>query len=81
MNSSDFFNNLNFEDRRLSPTQRIIFVGSLLGGFALLWFSIGHGIVFWVLLLALGILGWVASYGWRQALSALHDFIHQLEQN
>ena len=81
MNNSEFFQNLNFQDQRPSPTRKLIFIGALLGGFTLLWLFVSHGTLFWLLLLVLAALGWVASFGWRQALTTLHDFIHHLEQN
>lgn len=81
MTDTDFFQNLRFENQRPSPARRLIFIGSVLGGFTLLWLFVSHGTMFWVLLLSLAALGWVASFGWRQALVNLHDFIHHLEQN
>lgn len=81
MNNFNDFGNLHFEDQSSSPTRRIIFIGSVMGGFTLLWILVSHNTVFWLVLLSLAILGWVASFGWRQALATLHEFIHRLEQN
>jgi len=81
MTNTDHYQNLRFEDLRPSLTRRLIVIGTVLGGFSLLWFFVPHNTVFWLMLLSLAILGWVASFGWRQALGSLHDFIHHLEQN
>ena len=80
MINNDSFQHLRFEDQRPSPARSFIFLGSVMGGFTLLWIFASQSTFFWLTLLSLGILGWVASFGWRQALANLHDFIHRLEQ-
>ena len=48
--------------------------------FTLAWWLIPHVTLYWLLLAMFGILLWVASFGWRQALAALHDLLHRIEQ-
>ena len=80
MANTNPFQNLRFDGQHQSTTRRIIFIGSVLGVFILLWLFVSHSTLFWLLLLSLAALGWVASFGWRQALATLHNIIHTLEQ-
>jgi hypothetical protein len=79
MNDHEFYQNLRFETQPRFNIQRLFFIGIPLGLFILLWFLVSHSTLFWVLLLFIGGLAWVASYGWRQALSVIHNLIHELE--
>ena len=61
------FEQLNFGSKfRIS--QRTIFLALLQIGFAILWRTTPAQVLFWVLMLLICILGWMASYGWRIAL-------------
>ena len=80
MNNPEFYRNLHFETQPRFTMRRLIPIGILLGVFTMLWLLVSHSTLYWVLLLLIGGLTWVASYGWRQALTALHNLIHELEQ-
>ena len=74
------FESLRFErPRRLNiPKWAVVGAGLLL--FTLLWWLVPPTAMFWLLLPALGILGWVASFGWRAALVTLHGLLDRLER-
>ncbi len=80
MNNPNPFSGLRFARVRPSLSHRAIFVGGCTIVFTLLWWIVAPATLYWLLLIAIGLLGWMASYGWRQALAALHDLLHQLEQ-
>jgi hypothetical protein len=79
--TSTQYKNLNFDQqrRRRSPG-RFFYIGLAITAFTLLWRFVPQPNLFWILLVLFGFMAWLASYGWRQALFAFHDFIHRLEQ-
>ncbi len=80
MNQSNEYQGLRFtRPRQLTLSKRIVIGGGLLV-FTVLWWLVPHDALYWLLLAMFGILLWVASFGWRQALAALHDLLHRLEQ-
>ena len=75
MNKNNF-EQLSFGSKfRLSP--RTILLALLQIGFAILWRTASPQILFWLLMLLICILGWMASYGWR---IAMREFRYWLEQ-
>lgn len=48
--------------------------------FTLLWLTIPHSGLYWLLLIAVTVFAWMASYGWRRAVSALIGLLQRLEQ-
>ena len=76
MNNPEFYRNLRFETQARFAPHRLIAIVLSLVVFTLLWLLVSHIALYCVLLPLLCILAWVASYGWRQALAALHDLIH-----
>ena len=80
MNNPEFYRNLRFETQPRFAIRRLIPIGVSIGIFTILWLLISHSTLYWVLLLLVAGLAWIASYGWRQALTAFHDLIHELEQ-
>lgn len=72
--------NLRFERRRRPIPYRAIAIGVGLGIFTLLWRLIPPRTLFWLLLILVAGLVWVASYGWRQALAALITLLVRFEQ-
>lgn len=72
--------NLRFERPPRSLSHRAIAVGVGLAIFTLLWILLPSSTLYWLLLFFLGVLVWVASYGWRQALSTLIVLLRRLEQ-
>jgi hypothetical protein len=75
------YKNLNFEQpRRRRFPGRIFSIGVTITAFTLLWRFVPQPNLYWILLVLIGFMAWLASYGWRLALFAFHDFIHRLEQ-
>ena len=81
MNNTRSYRGLRFETQPRSAPRRLIAIGVSIGIFILLWFVASPNALFWAGLTLIGILAWVASFGWRQALAALHDLIHHLEDH
>jgi hypothetical protein len=79
MNETQSYRGLRFETRPRSAPRRLIAIGISIGIFILLWLVISPNVLFWILLPLIGCVVWVASYGWRRALAAIHDLLHQLE--
>jgi hypothetical protein len=74
------YSNLRFEQQRRFVPGKVFLVGTILAAFNLLWWFVPQNTLYWVLLITLAILSWLASYGWRNALIAIHNLIHLLEQ-
>ena len=71
------FEQLNFGSKfRIS--QRTIFLALLQIGFAILWRTTPVQVLFWLLMLLICILGWMASYGWRIALREFRFWLEQI---
>jgi|ADurb_Gel_01_Slu_FD_contig_21_517115_length_416_multi_2_in_0_out_0_2 hypothetical protein len=70
------FDQLNF-DKKFRLSRRTIFLVALQLGFAFLWRTAPVQVLFWILMIVICVLGWMASYGWR---IALRDFRFWLEQ-
>ena len=78
MYQDDPYRTLRFDRRSLAIPRRLVPVGVVLAGFTFLWLLIPGSALYWLLLPLVGLLAWVGSYGWRQALTALHDLLHHL---
>ena len=81
MTSSHSFNDLKFDRPLRRIPLRLVMVIGILICFSILWHFTSKALMFWLLFFGLGILSWAASYGWRQALSNLIDFLQQLEHS
>ncbi len=79
MNQTDF-SNLNFDrpKRRIPP--RVLWMVALLAGFSLTWLTLPDNLSFVIVLVLVAILGWAASYGWRQALHILVGWLDRLNK-
>ena len=73
------FENFNFRPRRPALTSPLVLQGVGLAVFVLLWWLIPHGLLIYLLIPAIAALIWAASFGWRQALSQLIEFLQTLE--
>jgi hypothetical protein len=83
METKERFQGLQFDRQRRTNFRfqgRLIPVAAALAVVSLLWVILPHGAFFWVLLIVLAVLVWMASYGWRPALAALISWLEQLEQ-
>ena len=78
MNNFSEFQNLHFE-RRLSAIPRKLIVVVLVSiGFSALWLLLPSGAMYWLLLIFIAILSWIASFGWQAALTVFIGFLqHQ----
>jgi hypothetical protein len=71
------FDQLDFGSKfRLS--RRTIFIALLQIGFVILWRTASAQLLFWILMLIICILGWMASYGWRIALREFRFWLEQI---
>ena len=80
MNWTETPHNLRFEHRSRPLAGRPIAIAATVAGFALLWLIVPAGILFWLLLLLVLLLAWVATYGARKALSILVKALSRLEE-
>lgn len=72
------FRNLHFDSRASAWPRRLIPVGIALALFTILWVLVPASALYWLLLPLVAVVVWAASYGWRKALSVLHDLLHQI---
>lgn len=71
MDNPNPYKNLNFSFpiRRVSPLILVLAAAFIV--FSLMWWVLPPGALYWLLLPIFLILVWMASYGWRQALTSL----------
>lgn len=80
MNQSEVYRNLRFERRPSTSLRRLLTVLLFIVIFTLLWKYVPHTTLYWILIPILGILGWLSTYSWRQALSSAITFLHRIER-
>lgn len=80
MNPVNDYHGLRFEQRARPLPRRLITVAVVVSTFSLLWWTVPPNTLFWLLLPIVALLAWMASYGWRQAIAALHAILHRLER-
>lgn len=78
MNKS-IFSNLNFEPPRNIIPLRIVWVGALIIGASIVRVIFPPNAYFWLSLLVIIPVGWVASYGWREAVRVLSVFLNRIQ--
>lgn len=81
MNGTKANATLHLEKTTGATGRRLIFSAVCLIIFTLLWAIVPSQVLYWLLLLPLGILTWMASNGWRQSLHIVHEEIHHLEES
>ena len=79
MNNPEY-SHLNFNRPLRRIPARAAAVGVTLTLFSLAWAILPSSGMFWLLLITLGAAVWVASFGWRTALTVLIDYLHRLER-
>lgn len=79
MNPVNEYNGLKFQQRARPLPRRLITVGIAAVVFGGLWWIVPPNTLFWLLLPLVMLLAWMASYGWKQAIVALHALLHRLE--
>lgn len=80
MKQTNDYRGLRFERPTHLTRNRLAAVVLVSGLFTVLWAVVPHSALYWLLLPTLAILAWMASYGWRQALAAIHQLLHRLEE-
>ena len=81
MHETQSYQNIHFDRRLQRPVlKRTLTIGLAIVLFTVLWRILPSGIQYWMLMPFIAILTWMASYGWRQALSSLIVFLRRLEQ-
>ena len=79
MDQTDAFRNLKFDPRSRQLPARLITVIAALVIFTILWRIVPTDLLYWLLALCFAVTVWLASYGWRQAISNLISFLQHLE--
>jgi hypothetical protein len=72
------FSNLNFDRPQRRIPGRAIWMGILLASVGVAWIALPPGTFLWLNIFLVGILGWAASYSWRESLEILIRFLDQL---
>ena len=80
MEKGNIYRGLHFERPTRIRFPRLIAMGLGVIFFSITWLCVPHNVLFWLLLLPVCGSIWVASYGWRQALTILLAWLHRLEQ-
>ena len=71
---------VNLRSPSVQLVARLVAVGVGIAAVHTLWQHVSPDIVYWVLLLLVGGLVWVASYGWRRALQSIRALVDWLER-
>ncbi|MCH7662273.1 MAG: hypothetical protein IH859_00175 [Chloroflexi bacterium] len=80
MNSRNDYRGLRFERPNGWLPRSLVPLGITMIAFIIVWRTVSGNALFWLLLITLAILVWVASYGWRTALAAVIEFLNNLER-
>lgn len=69
-------------NRRRNPLPRLLVIEAIgLGLLLLLWWLVPPALLFCLLMPSVAALIWVASFGWRQALARLIEFLQSFEDH
>lgn len=79
MDKSKDFHNLRFSRPARVLNPRLIVVGLGLALFCLAWLVIPLNFLFFLLILPVAGVFWIASFGWRAALIALQKWLRRLD--
>jgi hypothetical protein len=80
MDKSKDYHGLRFTRPARVLNPRLIIVGLGVALFCLVWLVIPLNFLFFLLILPVAGVVWVASYGWRAALSTLQGWLRRLER-
>lgn len=75
------YDNFDFRPHRRGISTPLGFQAIGLGTFMILWWIVPHGILLFLLVPALAALIWAASFGWRQALAKLIEFLQTIDNS
>lgn len=79
MEDPSSYRGLNFNAQPGRRPARAVAVAVVSVIFTVSWWLIPHAALYWLLLPAVTLLGWMASFGWREANSHLIQFLQSLE--
>lgn len=79
-NRTNSYQGLRFERHIRRIPRRLVVVGVALVSFTLLWWVVPTSALYWLLLPLVGLLAWMASYSWRQALGVVRDLLDRIDQ-
>jgi uncharacterized RDD family membrane protein YckC len=80
MENKTAYRNLNFSLPKRRIPHRILTVAIAFVSFTLLWWVIPASIAYWLFATIFLVLAWMASYGWRTAVSHLVKFLQFIER-
>ena len=80
MSWSKSYKGLDFERHSPAISRRLITVGVVLIAYLLAWRLMSSAVLFWFGTLAIAVLAWMASYGWREAITILIRWLQRLER-
>jgi hypothetical protein len=80
MNKPGSVTGMRFAKSQRRVPARAVAVGLAVAGFWLVWQRVPRELGFWLLVIVIAVLTWMASYNWRQAVTSLIRFLHRLEQ-
>ena len=80
MENPNAYRGLHFDVAPRRVPRRLVIVIVIAALFTILWWIVPQLALYWLLLPPIAILTWVASYGWREAISGLIRFLQSLEQ-
>lgn len=74
------YENLEFDRRVGSLSKRTISLIVVPAIFTIMWFFLLPGTVYWLVLLLVTALTWVASFGWEKALAIFIGFLERQQR-
>lgn len=80
MNWTDSFSNMEFNRQQRSIPRIFIALCVSQVIFTLTWILLSETAMFWLCFFSLAVFTWIASFGWRDALSRFILFLHRLEK-
>lgn len=80
MSWTNRFSGLNFERQPRRLSHRTVTIGISILLYLLGWRLIPTAALFWFGLLGVTALGWVASFGWREAVAVLIRWLERVER-
>lgn len=80
MDKSNRYSNIRFERQAWFFNRRLIAVGLAVVLFAICWLIVPSNILFFLLLIPIAGVVWVATYSWHQPFAILLGWIRRLER-
>jgi|GEM_PF-1649926 len=77
MNDHEVFEGLNFERKKPQLSSSFVSIIAASIAFTAVWLVLPRQVAFFLNLIAIAILTWMASFGWEDALEALIRFLER----